>query len=105
MFRVSIEERPRWRARAQEFGFEFHTIDGASYWDETAYYQFSLDQIESDIEAPTEELHQMCLEAVDRVIDSERWLDVFRIPTYARDWIRASWTQRDKSLYSRLDLC
>ncbi|MBN8413546.1 glutathionylspermidine synthase family protein [Halomonas litopenaei] len=105
MFRVSIEERPRWRARAQEFGFEFHTIDGASYWDETAYYQFSLEQVESDIEAPTEELHQMCLEAVDRVIDSERWLDVFRIPTYARDWIRASWTQRDKSLYSRLDLC
>ena len=30
----------------------FHTIDGERYWDERAYYAFTLEQIEREIEAP-----------------------------------------------------
>ena len=37
-------------------GFDFHTIDSAPYWVESAYYAFTLEQIERDIEAPTAEL-------------------------------------------------
>jgi glutathionylspermidine synthase len=61
MRRVSVAPRPDWRASAQALGFRFHTIDGAPYWDESAYYAFSLRQIEDDIEAPTHELHAMAL--------------------------------------------
>lgn len=61
MKKVACEERPGWRSYAESVGFEFHTFDGEPYWDETAYYQFNLRQIEQDLEEPTEELHQMAL--------------------------------------------
>jgi glutathionylspermidine synthase len=77
---------------------------GQPYWDESAYYQFTLKQIEEDIEQPTEELHQMCLEVVDRVVADEQWMEKFRIPEPHWDWIRNSWLKGEKSLYSRLDL-
>ncbi|MGC1546888.1 MAG: glutathionylspermidine synthase family protein, partial [Rhodanobacter sp.] len=46
MRRVSIAPRTDWKATAERYGFHFHTIDGASYWDESAYYAFTLQQIE-----------------------------------------------------------
>ena len=104
MLRVSHRERPDWRARAEQLGFGFHTMYGEPYWDETAYYQFTLAQIERDIEDPTAELHQMCLEVVDRVVRDERWLRRFRIPEAQWQGILDSWRRRDPSLYSRLDL-
>ena len=55
MRRVAIAERADWRARAAEAGFAFHTIDGEPYWDESAWYAFTLREIEEGIEAPTEE--------------------------------------------------
>lgn len=104
MLRVSHRERPDWRAQAEQLGFGFHTMYGEPYWDETAYYQFTLAQIERDIEDPTAELHQMCLEVVDRVVRDERWLRRFRIPEAQWQGILDSWRRRDPSLYSRLDL-
>ena len=62
------KERVNWRQRADEFGFKFHTLYGEPYWDESVYYQFTLQQIEEHIESPTEELHQMCLAVVDKVV-------------------------------------
>jgi glutathionylspermidine synthase len=104
MLRCPIKERSNWRHLAEEFGFKFHTMYGQPYWDESAYYQFTLKQIEEDIENPTEELHQMCLEAVDKAVSDERWLQKFQIPEPHWNWIRNSWVLREKSLYSRLDL-
>ena len=68
MKRIAIAERAHWRARAEEAGFAFHTIDGARYWDERAYYAFSLAQIENDIEDPTAQIHAMALDLVDEVV-------------------------------------
>src|SRR5690606_26894306 len=62
MRRIPIEPRPDWRRRAGDCGFAFHTIDGEPYWDEGAYYAFSLRQVEDDIEGPTAELHAMALD-------------------------------------------
>ena len=45
-------------------GFDFHTIDGERYWDERAYYAFTLEEIERGIEEPTGEIDAMCLELV-----------------------------------------
>lgn len=77
---------------------------GEPYWDESAYYQFSLAQIENDLEDPSEEIHQMCLQAVDRVVNSEEWLEKFCIPREHWDFVANSWHAREPSLYSRLDL-
>ncbi len=104
MLRVPIAERSYWRDRAKEYGFGFHTMFGQTYWDESAYYQFRLEQIERDLEDPTAELHQMCLEVVDRVVKSEEWLERFRIPEPFWDAVRQSWQNAEPSLYSRLDL-
>jgi glutathionylspermidine synthase len=104
MLRVPCQPRKGWQQLANEFGFHFHTMYGQPYWDESAYYQFSLSQIENDIEDPTAELHQMCLAVVDRVVNSETLLTRFCIPQHHWDMIRDSWKRNDPSLYSRLDL-
>lgn len=104
MLRFSTKERPNWKARADEFGFKFHTMYGEPYWDESAYYQFTLQQIEKHIEDPSEELHQMCLDIVAQVVTDEYWLQRFQIPQPHWDLIKNSWEKRENSLYSRLDL-
>ncbi len=97
-------ERPGWRSFAESVGFNFHTFDGEPYWDESAYYQFSLAQIEQDLEAPTEELHQMALSLVPEILASEALLTTLDIPSHYWDWIRQSWQTQQPSLYGRMDL-
>lgn len=103
MLRLPIAQRPNWQRKAEEFGFKFHTMYGETYWDESAYYQFNLKQIENDLEKPTEEIHQMCLEVVSQVINDETLLKRFCIPEQHWGFIRQSWVNGDPSLYSRLD--
>ncbi|MRI34862.1 hypothetical protein EOPP23_17940 [Endozoicomonas sp. OPT23] len=103
MKRVTAIPRAGWKKTAESLGFHFHTIDGAAYWDESAYYQFSLKQIERDIESPTEELHQMCLELVAKAIQSEQMLTQLRIPRQQWDLVRDSWQRKDQHLYGRMD--
>ncbi|MDB1124764.1 glutathionylspermidine synthase family protein [Vibrio algarum] len=103
MLRVNAKERKHWKALAKEYGFGFHSVYEDPYWDETAYYQFTLEQIEKDIEDPTEELHQMCLQVVDKVVGDEYWLRKFQIPEPMWENVLTSWKQKESSLYSRLD--
>lgn len=102
MIRKPIEERPDWREKADEFGFKFHTMYDERYWCEDAYYQFSLAQIE-EIEDATAEIHQMCLQVVDKVANSEELLEKFQIPRHVREFVQSSWRTGQPSLYSRLD--
>jgi len=101
---MPCQPRKGWQQLANEFGFHFHTMYGEPYWDESAYYQFTLAQIENDIEDPTAELHQMCLAVTEDVVNSEELLTRFRIPEQHWDLVRNSWQERAPSLYSRLDL-
>ena len=103
MRRLDLGERPDWRAQAEAAGFSFHTLDGAPYWDETHAYAFSLDQIERDIEAPSAEIHALCLAFVDRAVADDRILASLAIPPHAFAAVRDSWLRRDPSLYGRLD--
>lgn len=104
MLRLNSEPRAHWQRKAAEFGFKFHTMYGEPYWDESAYYQFTLKQIEQDLEGPSEEIQQMCLAAVEKVVNSEALLEKFKIPQPFWQQIALSWQRRDPSLYSRLDL-
>jgi glutathionylspermidine synthase len=102
--RVAIAERRDWRDTATTLGFRFHTIDGDPYWDETAYYAFTLAQIEDDIEEPSAELHGMAMSLVDEIVGNESMLRQLAIPEPYWEWIAASWRAREPHLYGRMDL-
>jgi glutathionylspermidine synthase len=104
MRRMVCPERDDWRVTADACGFDFHTIDGERYWDERAYYAFTLDQIERQIETPTGEIDAMCLELVGRVIDDDKYLRRLKIPEAFWPLISESWHRDEVSLYGRLDL-
>lgn len=102
MQRIRIPERPGWKARAEELGFRFHTIDGAPYWTESAAYLFTGEEVDT-IEAATLELEQMCLQVVDRVVREGRY-DLLSLPDSAAALIEESWISFRKNLYGRFDL-
>ncbi|MGO9359275.1 MAG: glutathionylspermidine synthase family protein [Xanthobacteraceae bacterium] len=104
MRRISCPERDDWRTTAEQCGFDFHTLNGERYWDERAYYAFTLDQIEDGIEAPTAEIEAMCRELVARALADERYLRRLKIPEAYWPLLAASWRRADGSLYGRLDL-
>lgn len=104
MQRIICPERDDWRATAESDGFDFHTIDGERYWDERAYYAFTLDEIERQIEQPTAEIDAMCLELVGHAIDDEEYLSRLKLPEAFWPLISESWHRDDGSLYGRLDL-
>src|SRR3984885_4551152 len=104
MRRLAIEERADWQTRAEQDGFLFHTLNGEPYWDETAYYAFSLKEIEDDLEAPTAALDGMCRELVVRAIADEQILKRLAIPERFWNFIAASWKRQEGSLYGRFDL-
>jgi glutathionylspermidine synthase len=104
MRRIACYERDDWRTTAAASGFDFHTLNGERYWDERAYYAFTLDEIENQIETPTGEIDAMCLELVGRAINDERALRRLKIPEAFWPLIRDSWERDEASLYGRLDL-
>jgi glutathionylspermidine synthase len=104
MQRITCPERSDWRTTAEETGFDFHTVDGERYWDERAYYAFSLDEIEDQIEAPSGEIDAMCLELVSNAVDDEDYLRRLKIPETFWPLISESWHRDEGSLYGRLDL-
>ena len=104
MRRIPIKPRGNLEQRARETGFELLTVDGSVYWDESAYYAFSLAQIEDDIEGPTKELVGLCLALVDRAVGDQQILERLRIPAHAWDLIAQSWRRGEKALYGRFDL-
>ena len=105
MQRLTIPARPDWRAHVErDLGFAFHTIDNAVYWDETAYYRFSAQEIDQ-LEEATVELERLSLELVDRVVQSgEEALERLRIPRIAWEAIAGSWHAGERNLYGRFDL-
>jgi len=104
MIRIEVPARDNWQDLAQEVGFQFHTIGGEAYWDETACYRFTLAQIENDIEDPTLELEQMCFQLVDRVANDQQLMERLAIPAAYWDYIAQSWHNRERNLYGRMDL-
>jgi glutathionylspermidine synthase len=102
MQRETLSPRPGWQAKVEALGLDFHTSDGRPYWWEAACYAFSAAEIDV-IEAATDELHRLCLAAVDRVITAGE-LGRLSIPEAYRDWVAASWRRRDPDIYGRVDL-
>lgn len=100
MRREASEPRPNWRERCEEAGFAFHSMDG-TYWDESACYAFSAGEVDR-LEAVTEELHTLCLAAVEVVVREKRMAE-FAIPEAFHAMVAESWQRRDPSLLGRFD--
>ena len=103
MHRTSVIQRPDLQETALEHGFEYRAGDGIPYWDETAYYRFTLRQIEEDIELPAAEIEAMCFQLLDHSLVDETLYHRLCIPEAYWDYVADSWRKRDKDLYGRLD--
>lgn len=102
MFRKTSVPRPDWHKIVESQGFLFHTTEEGPYWDETAYYEFNSQQVDT-LETATNELHEMCLGAVQNVIDKKRYKELF-IPENAIPLIEKSWNEETPAIYGRFDL-
>lgn len=103
MHRIASARRANMVDRARETGFDFLTIEGDVYWDETAYYAFSLREIEREIEDPTNELAALCNELVAKVVKDDALLRRLAIPEDSWPLIKESYDRGDPSLYGRFD--
>jgi glutathionylspermidine synthase len=101
--RISGRPRRGWRGKADAVGFTYHHMDGRLYWDERAWYAFTLAEIEDDLEPATANLHAMCLELVAEAVRSEALMTRLAIPKSAWDYVAGSWNSREPSLYGRFD--
>ena len=100
MERLAIEPRRDWQAQLESVGFHFHSLDGG-YWDESACYRFTADEVDV-IEAATAELHGMCLKAVEHVI-AERRFERYALPQWMADHVTSTWRAAAPTLYGRFD--
>jgi glutathionylspermidine synthase len=100
MERERIAPRSDWQTALEAVGFAFHSLDGA-YWDESACYGFTADEIDT-LEAVTAELHQMSLSAIDTIIE-RGGLERYALERFG-DFVTASWRSKEASLYGRFDL-
>ena len=103
MQRIPVVQRPDLKNTAREHGYEFRAGVGIPYWDETAYYRFTLRQIEEDLEKPAEEIDAMCFQLLDRSLADETVYRRLCIPKTYWDYVADSWRNREKDLYGRLD--
>ncbi len=108
MDRHIIAPRDGWRDKVEALGLIFHTDASPNagpapvpYWNESAYYSFTVTDIER-IERATNELHERCLEAVQHVIDRKLY-DRLGIPAHAVCAIERTWDAAPPSLYGRFD--
>ena len=103
MQRIPVAQRPDLKDAALRHGYDYSAGAGVPFWDETAYYRFTLRQIENDLEKPAEEIDDMCFQLLDRSLADETVYRRLCIPEGYWDYIAASWRNREKDLYGRLD--
>ncbi|NYV75689.1 glutathionylspermidine synthase family protein [Streptomyces sp. UH6] len=110
MERRTTEPRPDWQATVESQGLIYPLTrhpDGVlrPYWDESAYYVFSLPEVEA-LEEVVEELHEMCLEAAGFIVKENRFADLGVTDRRVAEAITESWRRRAEvpSLYGRFDL-
>ncbi|MFJ4687692.1 glutathionylspermidine synthase family protein [Streptomyces sp. NPDC088789] len=110
MERRTIAPRPDWQRTVEEQGLIYpltrHPDDSLRpYWDESAYYVFSLEEIEA-LEEVVEELHHMCLEAAAHIVAADRFADLGITDPRVVAAVAEAWRRRSElpSVYGRFDL-
>ncbi|MFF9506207.1 glutathionylspermidine synthase family protein [Streptomyces sp. NPDC014724] len=111
MERRTTQPRPGWQQMVESQGVVYPLTrhpDGSlrPYWDESAYYVFSLPEVEA-LEEVVEELHAMCLAAAAHMVERGRFAELGITDGRLASLVADSWHRRDElpSLYGRFDLC
>ncbi|MFB7028765.1 MULTISPECIES: glutathionylspermidine synthase family protein [unclassified Streptomyces] len=109
MERHTIEPRPDWQRTVEAQGVVYPLTrypDGSlrPYWDESAYYSFSLPEVEA-LEEVVEELHEMSLAAAAHIVEKGRFAELGVTDPRLAGLIAESWRRRDElpSIYGRFD--
>ncbi len=102
MQRIKTSPRNNWQQAVENLGFGFHTTD-LPYWDETAYYSFTLDEVDN-LEKATTTLWDLCLKSVQHVIDNKLYSQ-FKISENYIEYIEKTWNEDVPSIFGRFDLC
>ncbi len=103
MRRVPVAQRPNLKQSALAHGYPYDDAGGVPYWDETAYYRFTLRQIEEDLEGPAEEIESLCFEVLNRAAADETVFRRLRIPEAYWNYVAESWRNQEKNLFGRFD--
>lgn len=110
MRRHGIAPRPDWQNIVEQQGVVYPLTrypDGSlrPYWDESAYYSFTLPEVEA-LEEVVEELHRLCLDAAAYIVEHDRFADLGITDRRLAGLIAESWRRRAElpSLYGRFDL-
>ncbi|MBT2384814.1 glutathionylspermidine synthase family protein [Streptomyces sp. ISL-11] len=110
MRRHRITPRPAWQSTVEEQGLIYPLTrhpDGSlrPYWDESAYYSFTIAEIEA-LEETVAELHEMCLAAAAHIVKRDRFADLGVTDPRLAALIAESWRRRAElpSVYARFDL-
>lgn len=101
MKRILINPRDDWTKKVEEQGLIFHHTQGKPYWTESAFYEFSPSEID-EIEKATNDLHEMCLNAAQYVIDNNLF-EKLKIPSFAIPLIKKTWEEEPPAIYGRFD--
>jgi glutathionylspermidine synthase len=101
------DPRKGWEKIIESQGLAYHRTSHPEhltrpYWDESVHYVFEMDEVLA-LEQTVEELHRMCLQAVEHVVTTGRYA-ALGIPEWLAPLIEASWRRRDPYLYGRFDL-
>jgi len=103
MRRRTITPRADWQWKVERVGLTYHSLDdGSPYWDESAYWEFSVAEIDR-LEAATAEIQRLALAAGEVILERD-WLGRMGIPAKAAALIRETWQSEPPALYGRLDL-
>jgi glutathionylspermidine synthase len=110
MKRHTIAPRSGWQQTVEGQGLVYPLTrhpDGSlrPYWDESAYYEFTLPEVEA-LETSVEELHAMCLGAAAHIVEHDRFADLGITDPRLAALVAESWRRRAElpSLYGRFDL-
>lgn len=95
--------RPNWQSIVEEQGLVYHTDEqGVPYWNESAYYSFSQDEV-AVLERAAQTWHEMLLLAGDHIIENNLYARL-GIPEHMIPMIEDSWQAEPPSLYGRFDV-
>ncbi|WP_371527651.1 glutathionylspermidine synthase family protein [Streptomyces sp. NBC_01283] len=110
MDRHTTTPRPGWQQTVEDQGLIYpltrYPDDSLRpYWDESAYYTFTLPEVEA-LEEVVEELHAMCLAAAEHIVTHGRLADLGIADPRVADAVTEAWHRRAElpSLYGRFDL-
>jgi glutathionylspermidine synthase len=102
MQRIASPPRADWQHKVEVAGLTWHTAEHLPYWNESAFYEFTANEVDL-LESATNQLEEMTRKAAQHIIDN-RLYSQLGIPTLAVPLIERSWEAEPPSLYGRFDL-